>query len=80
MAKVQDFDLTKERIQLQEHADEVRSIINNGNFEIEVTNASSPAFDAPNETKFVLSIFGAQFRLYVSHLGDWYFTTLTILP
>lgn len=71
MATIQDFDLTKERIQLQEFADEVRSVINNGNLEIEVTAAASPAYDAPQETKLVLSIFGATYRLYVSYLGNW---------
>jgi hypothetical protein len=79
MAKIQDFDLTKERLELQEFAEEVRILINNGNIEFEVTAASSPAFDAPQETKMVLSIFGAQFRLYISYLGDWYYSTLTKL-
>jgi len=79
MAKVQDFDLSKERLDLQDFSDEVRSIINNGNIEFDVTAAASPAFDAPQETKVVLSIFGAQYRLYISYLGDWYHTTLTKL-
>jgi hypothetical protein len=79
MAKIQDFDLTKERLETQEFADEVRSLLNNGNMEVEITNASSPAYDAPNETKMVLSIFGGQFRFYISYLGDWYYTTLTKL-
>lgn len=79
MATIQDFDVTKERIQLQEMLEEIRVLLNNGNLEIETTSASSPAFDAPQETKFVLSIFGAQFRLYISFLGDWYHTTLTKL-
>ena len=79
MASIEDFDLTKERSELQEFADSVRSIINNGNFEIEVTTASSPAYSAPNETKLVLSIFGAQYRLYISYLGDWYYTTFAKL-
>ena len=79
MATIQDFDVTKERIQLQEMLEEIRNLLNNGNLEIETTSASEPAFDAPQETKFVLSIFGAQFRLYISFLGDWYHTTLTKL-
>ena len=79
MAKIQDFDLSKERLDLQDFADEVRSIINNGNIEIDVTASTSPAFDAPQETKIVLSIFGAQYRLYISYLGDWYYTTFAKL-
>ena len=80
MSTIQNFDISQERLQLQEMLDEIRQLVNNGNFEIETTNASEPAFDAPNETKFVLSIFGGQFRLYISFQGDWYYTTLTILP
>jgi len=79
MAKIQDHDLTKESIEIQEFTDEVRSVINNGNFEIEVTSASSPAYAAPDETKLVLSLFGAQYRLYISYLGDWYYTTFAKL-
>ena len=77
MARVHDHDLTREHIELRDFADEVQSILNNGNVEFDVTAASAPAFDAPNETKIVLSIFGAQYRLYISYLGDWYYTTLT---
>jgi len=79
MAKIQDYDLTKERIPLQEFVDQVRSIINNGNFEIEVTAAASPSYAAPDETKLVLSLFGAQYRLYISYLGNWYYTTFAQL-
>jgi len=79
MAKVGDFDLTKERLELQEFAESVRLLLNKGNIEVEVTAASEPAFNAPQETKFVLSIFGAQYRLYISYLGDWYYVTLTKL-
>lgn len=80
MAKVQKFDLTTEGLEIQEYAEKVSEILNNGSIEFETTAASSPAFAAPQETKLVLSIFGAQFRLYISFLGEWYYTTLTILP
>ena len=79
MATIQNYDLTKERVQLREFASDVRALINNGNFEIEVTNATSPAYTAPQETKLVLSIFGAQYRLYISYLGSWYYTTFAKL-
>ncbi len=79
MSTIQDFDVTKERIQLQEMLEEIRNLLNNGNMEIEITTASSPAYDAPQETKLVWSIFGAQFRLYISYLGEWYFTTFAKL-
>ena len=80
MAKIQDFNLTKERKDVREMLEEIQTLLNNGNYEIDVTNASEPAFDPPQETKFVLSIFGGQFRLYISFQGDWYFATLGILP
>jgi DNA-binding IclR family transcriptional regulator len=79
MSAIQDFDITKERIQLQDMLQEIRDLLNNGNLEIEVTTASQPAFDAPQETKMVISIFGTQYRFYISYLGDWYHTTLTKL-
>ena len=79
MATIQDFDITKERIQLQEMLDEIRNIVNSGNIEVEVTSAASPAFDAPQETKMVLSIFGGTFRFYISYLGNWYYAGLTQL-
>lgn len=79
MAKIQEYDLTGERFEMQEVIEEIRSVINNGNFEIEVTTAASPAYTAPNETRLVLSIFGATYRLYISYLGDWYYTTFAKL-
>jgi hypothetical protein len=79
MSTIQEFDLTRESSELQDFAEEVRRLINNGNVEVEVTTAASPAFAAPQETKIVLSIFGATFRLYISYLGDWYYTGLTKL-
>jgi hypothetical protein len=79
MSRLPDFDLTKDSIQVQEFADEVTRIINNGLYEVQVTASSSPDFDAPNEPTIVLSIFGAQRRLYISYLGQWYYATLTVL-
>lgn len=79
MATIQDFDLTRERPELQEMLDDIRNLLNNGNIEIEVTTASSPPFDAPQETKLVFSVFGTQFRIYISYLGNWYFTTFALL-
>lgn len=79
MSTIQDHDLRKESVQLQEFADEVRQLINTGSIEIEVTTASSPAFAAPQETKMVMSFFGAQYRLYMSYLGEWYYVTFAKL-
>ncbi len=79
MAKIQDHDFSKESVQQQEFLDDVRKILNNGLVEIEFTSSSEPDYTAPSETRFVLSIFGAQFRLYVSVNAQWYHTTLTAL-
>lgn len=77
--KVQDVDTTKESVQVQEFVDNVRELLNNGAVEFEVTFAASPSVPAPNETKLVLSLFGATYRLYISYLGDWYYTGMTKL-
>lgn len=74
--KVQDTDMTKESVQVQEFTDNVRDLLNNGAVEFDVTFAATPGA-APNETKIVLSIFGATYRLYISYLGNWYYTALT---
>lgn len=74
--KLQDIDMVKESVQVQELTDNLRNIINQGGFEFEVTTAATPG-TAPQETKIVLSIFGATYRLYISYLGSWYYTTLT---
>lgn len=75
--KVSEHDLVREPVPVQEFCEEVKNILNKGGVEFEVTAASQPAYDAPQETKIVLSLFGAQYRLYISYLGDWYYTTLT---
>ena len=76
--KVQDVDMSKESVQIQEFTDNIRSLLNSGGVEFEVTFAANPGA-APNETKIVLSLFGATYRLYVSYLGNWYYTALTKL-
>jgi DNA-binding IclR family transcriptional regulator len=79
MTRLSDSDLTKESIQVQEFSDEVKRIINNGLYEIQVTAASAPTFDAPQEPTLVFSVFGAQYRLYIGYLGVWYYITATAL-
>ena len=79
MTRLTDNDLTKESLQVQEFSDEVRRVLNNGLYEIQVTTASQPAFDAPSEPTIVLSLFGAQYRIYFGYLGSWYHATLTKL-
>lgn len=79
MTRVSDHDVTKESLQLQEFVDEVRRIINNGLYEIQVTASGSPDYDAPAEPTIVLSLFGAQYRVYFGYNGSWYYTTLTKL-
>lgn len=76
--KVQDVDMSKESVQIQELTENIRSLLNNGAVEFDVTFAADPGL-APNETKIVLSLFGATYRLYISYLGSWYYTGLTKL-
>lgn len=77
--KLQDVDLTKESLPVQELGDDVRRLLNNGLYEIQSTSSSEPDFAAPLETTFVLSIYGSQFRLYVSLNGAWYYVSLTAM-
>ena len=76
--KVQDVDMAKESVQVQEFTENVRSLLNSGGLEFEVTFGANPGA-APQETKLVLSLFGATYRLYISYLGSWYYTGLTKL-
>lgn len=76
--KVQDVDMSKESVQIQELTENIRSLLNNGAVEFDVTFAADPGL-VPNETKIVLSLFGATYRLYISYLGSWYYTGLTKL-
>jgi uncharacterized protein YfaP (DUF2135 family) len=76
--KVQDVDMSKESVQIQEFTENVRSLLNSGGLEFEVTFAASPGI-APNETKLVLSLYGGTYRLYISYLGSWYYTGMTKL-
>lgn len=77
MAKIQDHDFSKESIQVQEFLEDVRTILNSGTMEIEYTSSSAPDYDAPAETRMVVSTFGAQYRLYVSANSSWYYVTMT---
>lgn len=75
--RASDHDLTKESLQVQEFADEIRRIINNGLYEIQVTSSGAPDYAAPSEPTIVLSLFGAQYRIYFGYNGSWYYATLT---
>lgn len=79
MAKIQDHDFSKESVQIQEFLEDVRKILNKGLMEIEFTASTSPDYSAPSETRFVMSIFGAQRRLYISANSQWYYVTLSVL-
>lgn len=75
--KIQDVDMSKESSQVQEFADNVRSLLNTGSMELEVSAAAPPSTDAPTESKLYLSIVGTQYRVYISYLGSWYYVNLT---
>lgn len=75
--KVEDVDTTKESVQVQEFVDNVRNLLNGGAVEFDVTFAAVPTVPAPSETKIVLSLFGATYRLYISYLSNWYYVALT---
>lgn len=74
--KVQDVDMNKESVQVQEFTENVRSLLNNGGYEVETTFAANPG-DAPQEPKMVASFYGATYTLYLSFLGEWYSVSLS---
>lgn len=75
--KVQDVDMTKESVQVQEFSENITDILNGGAVEFNVSFDDVPSTVAPQETTIVLSIFGATYRLYISYLGNWYYVALT---
>ena len=77
--KLEDQDVSRESLPVREMFENLKSIINFGNIEFDVTSSSQPDFDAPEQTKVVLSLFGSQYRLYISYLGEWYYATLNKL-
>lgn len=79
MTRIADHDLIRESLQMQEFADEIRRIINNGLYEVQVTASGEPDYDAPVEPTIVMSLFGAQYRIYFGYNEQWYYATLTAL-
>lgn len=75
--KVQDVDLSKQPIQIQTFCQNVMSVLNSGLLEIPISFSQPPSTTAPQEVTMYLSIYGSTVRLYVSYLGNWYYTNLT---
>ena len=75
--KISDVDLSKQAIQMQDFAQQVRAVVNNGGYEINIAYVAPPATTAPQEPLAYLSIVGTQYRFYVSYLGDWFYVALT---
>lgn len=74
--KISDVDLSKQAMQVQDFAQQVRALCNNAGYEIDVVFSAPPAATAPQEPLVYLSIVGTQYRLYISYLGNWFYTNL----
>jgi len=82
MGKVQDYDLSKQDVNVQDTHDEIRNILNLGNYEIKKITSASPGWTESVDGIPVLSIYGASRTLFISDTGatnGWSYVTLTEL-
>lgn len=80
--RLQDYDISKENVNIQDTIEDVRNILNRGNYEIKYTTQSSPNWTESVNGILVLSVFGASARLYVSNnsaANGWSYAALTDL-
>lgn len=80
--KMQDYELSRQDINVQDSFDDIKSILNNGSYELKITAASSPGWTESVNGVMVLSIYGASTRLYISNnntANGWVYVALTDL-
>ena len=82
MGKISDYDLSKQDVNVQDTHDDIKTILNLGNYEIKVTSQSYPNWTEKVNGILVLSIFGASKILFISETSapnGWVYATLTDL-
>lgn len=80
--KLQDYDISKENVNIQDTIEDVRNILNRGNYEIKFTSQASPNWTENINGILVLSVYGASVRLYISNTSatnGWSYANLTDL-
>jgi hypothetical protein len=68
--KVQDYELSKQDINVQDCLDDVKNILNKGAYEVKIITSSSPSWQESVNGVLVIAIFGASTRLYVSNTNS----------
>lgn len=66
MGKVQDYDMSKQDVNMQDTVEDIRTILNLGGYEIKKIALASPNWTESVDGIMILSIYGAQYRLYIS--------------
>jgi len=80
--KIQDYDMSKQDVNMQDTIEDVRSILNLGNYEIKKIALANPNWSESVDGILVLSVYGAQYRLYISDTSatnGWRYVDLTSL-
>ena len=82
MGKIQDYDMSKQDVNMQDTIEEVRSVINLGNYEVKKIALANPTWTESVDGILILSVYGAQYRLYISDnsaANGWRYVTLSTL-
>ncbi len=65
--KVSDYDISRENVNIQDTVEDVKTILNRGNYEVKITTQASPGWTESVNGILVLSIFGATATLWISN-------------
>ena len=80
--KVQNYDTSRENINVQDMFEDIKNILNLGRYEFTKITSSEPSWTEGVDGIAVLSVFGATRRLYISDMSaakKWVYVTLTEL-
>jgi len=82
MTKIQDYDLSKEDTNVQDTHEEIRTILNTGQYEMKKITSSYPNWSEGKDGVMVLSVFSASRTLFISDMSatnKWSYVSLTEL-
>lgn len=80
--KINDYDLSRQDINVQDTHDDIKTILNRGQYEIKKISSSYPTWTEPKDGILVLSVFSASRTLFISDTSasnGWVWVTLTEL-
>jgi len=82
VSKVQDYDLAKQDVNVQDTHDDIKNILNLGNYEIKKITSAYPSWTEIVDGIPVLGVYGAQRTLFISDTGSangWSYVLLSEL-